>query len=232
MARSTFSFKRAVGIAACAAVALLAVLAVSLAVERQHQRRAQEVAAFYKVGLERCDAGMIPLDQGAPAVPPGDIGIDIYPAFSPSQFVRLSTTSVQGFEGGIGPSPAPPPPPPGVSTRSRPVPLPPAKAHTPAPIPLDPAFGKRLTRVLANEIEHADADRRMGLDGVGFFLRHGQSCAYAWSPPDDIRQGRIIRLVEDLYEASRSRRSDAATISAKLDKALGALEAEARAIEE
>lgn len=160
---------------------------------------------------------------------PGEIGVDIFPAFDPPEGFRLSSTALSGYSGITGVSyPPPPPPPPGVKA----VPGSPTdttlRFKQRPPVALDQEVADRVHRVLKTEIVEADAERNLGLDGIGYVLRHDDKCATTWSPEPGTRAHKIVGLVHALNELSTKKSDEIGVLQEEVIRLTNELDADRR----
>ena len=219
------------------ALVLCAVVVVPVVLERWDDRRARlgairaEKQALYRARLEPCSGGVdsIGIEELAPR--PGEIGVDIFPAFAAPEGFRLSHASLSGHAGAsaAGYLPPPPPPPERAEVNQATEPLAPSYKTFP-PVVLPQALGTRALETLKAEIDHADAAGSMGLDGVTYILRYDDKCASAWSPAPGTRAHKIIGLVNALDSLSKEDASEAATLHADVSRWIAELESDTRGL--
>ena len=200
------------------AVVVTPVVSDHLAERRENLDRVRaEKEALYKARLQPCPEGTYHPGQEAIALRQGEIRVDIFPAFDPPEGFSLSSTALSGYSGMTGVSyPPPPPPPPGV------VAVPGSLTNTTPrfmqrpPVALDQEVADRALRILRMEIAEADAERYLGLDGVGYVLRHGDKCATTWSPEPDTRAYKIVELIHALNELSTKKSDDTGALQEEI----------------
>ena len=170
--------------------------------ERLDRIRAQKVV-LYKARLQPCPEGTYDPGRGAIVLRPGDIGVDIFPAFHPPEGFRLSSATLSGYSGMTGVSyPPPPPPPPGIAAMPRSPTETAPRFKQLSPVTLNQEVADRALEILKTEIDEADAERYLGLDGIGYVLRYDDKCAATWSPEPGTRAHKIVRLIDVLNELS------------------------------
>jgi len=78
------------------------------------------------------------------------------------------------------------------------------------------------------EIDEADAKRTMGLDGIGYVLRHDDKCAITWSPEPDTRAHKIVELIHALNDLSTERSDETGVLKAEVVRLTTELDADRR----
>jgi len=221
------------------ALVLCAVVVVPVVLERWDDRRERldairaEKQALYRTRLEPCPRGVDPVGIEELAPRPGEIGVDIFPAFTAAQGFRLSHASLSGHEGVYAGGYLPPPPPPPGSAEANPAIEPRTPTYNTFPsVVLASALGTRAVETLKVEIDQADAVHSLGLDGVTYILRYDDKCAFTWSPAPETRAYKIVRLVNALDSLSKADTGNAADLHAEISRWVAELEADTRELAE
>ena len=203
--------KRVLFMATPAVLLLGLLLAFPIVADKLDQREDRldkvrsEKLALYKARLVPCiddfyQPDVEPLPLGA-----NEVGVEILPSFSPPLGIRISERSMRSYTGEFGFNYPPPPPPSNGSAASR--------NHEPdarstlelsPTIQINPVLGKHIVLVLGREIENADADPALGLDGTTYIFRYRGKCATAWSPQAGTRAEKLVRLVEELTKMAQT----------------------------
>lgn len=223
--------KRILLMVAPLALILCAVVVVSVALERWEDRRERldaiqaERVALYRARLEPCPGQVDSTGIKELALRPGEIGVDIFPAFAAPEGFRLSHASLSGH---AGVSAAGYLPPPGRAEVNQAIePLAPTYKTFP-PVVLPQALGTRALETLKAEIDHADAAGSMGLDGITYILRYDDKCAFAWSPAPGTRAHKIVGLVDALDSLSKEDARNATALHGDVSRWIAELESDTR----
>ena len=219
------------------ALAIAVVVAVPVIADHLERRQEQldriraEKQTLYNARLQPCPKGIYQPGLEVIVVRPGEVAVDIFPAFHPSEGFKLSGTTLSGYSGVNGVSyPPPPPPPPGiVAVPDPPSDVPRFKQRT--PVALDQETAASVLRVLRTEIDEGDAERYVGLDGTGYVLRHGEKCAITWSPEPGTRAHKIVGLVHALNRLSTKESEKSGTPQTEVVQLISELDADRREIE-
>lgn len=228
--------KRILLMVAPLALILCAAVVVPVALERWEDRRERldsiqaERVALYRARLEPCPGRVDPTGITELALRPGEIGVDIFPAFAAPEGFRLSHVSLAGHLGVSAAGYLPPPPPPGSAEANLVVePLTPTYKTFP-PVVLPQALGTRALETLKAEIDHSDAAGSMGHDGITYILRYDDKCAFAWSPAPGTRAHKIVGLVNALDSLSKEDARNATALHADVSRWIAELESDTREI--
>ena len=223
--------KRILLMVAPLALILCAVVVVSVALERWEDRRERldaiqaERVALYRARLEPCPGQVDSTGIKELALRPGEIGVDIFPAFAAPEGFRLSHASLSGH---AGVSAAGYLPPPGRAEVNQAIePLAPTYKTFP-PVVLPQALGTHALETLKAEIDHADAAGSMGLDGITYILRYDDKCAFAWSPAPGTRAHKIVGLVDALDSLSKEDARNATALHGDVSRWIAELESDTR----
>ncbi|WP_440223828.1 hypothetical protein ACQQ2N_01115 [Dokdonella sp. MW10] len=186
-------------------------VAFSIVTDKLDQRKDRlnkvrsEKMALYKARLVPCKGDFYPPDVEPLPLGANEVGVEIIPSFSTSIGIRISETSMRSYTGELGFNYPPPPPPPNGSSaypnreqEARPT------FELSQPLPINTELGKHIVLVLGSEIEIADADPALGLDGTTYIFRYRGKCATAWSPQPGTRAEKLVRLVEELAQMSQT----------------------------
>lgn len=231
--------KRIVLMVAPVALVLCAVVAVPVVLDRWEDRRERldairaEKEALYQARLEPCDREFPPTSIKALTPKPGEVVVDVFPSFEPSEGFILSGDMLSGYQGisSIHFPPPPPPPPPGSGLEDLVERTTPEFTMSP-PVYLPQPLGARLLATLKTEIDHADADPYRGFDGITYILRYDDRCALAWLPREATRAYKIVRLVNALNSLSKEDPGEATPLHAEISRWVTELEADTRELAE
>ena len=220
-------------------LALVIAVVVAVPVLADHRERRQEQLdrilaekqTLYSARLQPCPEGIHQPGLEAIVVRPGEVGVDVFAAFHPPEGFKLSVTTLSGYSGVNGVSyPPPPPPPPGIlAVRDSPLDVPRFRKRT--PVALDQETAANALRVLRTEIDEADAERYLGLDDIGYVLRHGEKCATTWSPEPGTRAHKIVGLVHALSQLSSESSGKSQALQMEVVELISELDADRREIE-
>ena len=227
--------KRILLMVAPLALILCAAVVVPAALERWEDRRERldaiqaERVALYRARLEPCPGQVDSTGIKELALWPGEVGVDVFPAFAAPEGFRLSHASLSGHAGvsAAGYLPPPPPPPGRAEVNQAIKPLAPTYKTFP-PVVLPQALGTHALETLKAEIDHADAAGSMGLDGITYILRYDDKCAFAWSPAPGTRAYKIVGLVNALDSLSKEDARKATALHADVSRWIAELESDTR----
>ena len=212
------------------ALAILVATPIVMSVLQGQRERANatrlEKLKFYNARLEPC---LLSVDLPAVGTSPqrqSDVAIDVFPSFSMPYGLRISEGIIRSYSGDPGFGYPQPPPPPGVAELSDQAEDVGSTLDLSSPAHIRPELGKHIMRILSTEIDHADADRRVGVDGASYIFRYENKCATTWSPEDGTRADKLVRLAEGLMELSQSSTEGAASMQAKIEILLIELESD------
>lgn len=220
--------------------ALVIAVVVTMPVVADHLEKRQEQLdriradkqTLYDARLQPCPEGIYQPGLEAIVVRSGDVAVDIFPAFHPPEGFKLSGTTLSGYDGVNGVSyPPPPPPPPGIVVAPNPPSDVPRFKLRP-PVVLDQETAGNVLRVLKTEIDEADAERYVGMDGTGYVLRHGDKCATAWSPEPGTRAHKIVGLVHVLNQLSTEKSEKIGGLQAEIAQLTSSLDADRRELQD
>lgn len=214
---------------------LCAVVVVPIVLERWDDRRERlaavraEKEALYRVRLVPCNPPFQPTGIEELALRPGEVAVEVFPAFGTPRGFKVSREVLVGYVGAAGVQFLPPPPPPPADSgledqadRS----VPEYTRFTPVVMPQP--LGVDVLEMLKTEIDHADAEPLIGLDGITYVLRHGDRCAMAWSPSAGTRADKIVDLIDALGRLGKGDASQAVALRAEIANRLAQLEADTR----
>lgn len=208
--------KRVVLLVTPVAAVLGAVVIAPVVLERWEDRRERldlirsEKEALYRARLEPCKPALLETDIKELALRPDEVAVDIFPAFAAPEGFRLSRRLLSGYAGAAGVRyPPPPPPPPGVAELHEPVARATPEYRLFPSVEIPQPLATRVLEALKAEIDLADAEPSMGLDGVTYVLRYDTKCAMAWSPAPETRAHKIVSLIDALDRLSKGDASQA-----------------------
>ena len=223
--------KRILLMVAPLALILCAAVVVPAALERWEDRRERldaiqaERVALYRARLEPCPGQVDSTGIKELALRPGEVGVDVFPAFAAPEGFRLSHASLSGH---AGVSAAGYLPPPGRAEVNQAIEPPAPTYKTFPPVVLPQALGTRALETLKAEIDHADAAGSMGLDGITYILRYDDKCAFAWSPAPGTRAYKIVGLAHALDSLSKDDARNATALHGDVSRWIAELESDTR----
>ncbi|MBM7128919.1 hypothetical protein [Dyella mobilis] len=177
-------------------------------------RDAQRAMAKYAKGLTPCTYFTGDLDGWLQKYLSGrpDVSIDVEPSFSPQYAIRLVGQDLYYFEFDSPLYDASGSPPPKFNPPSKPI-----IYHS----RFSSEIARQLSRVMRDDIDHAQATLGDGYDGTNYYLRMQKSCAMTWSPSQGTQAGDFVELSELLAQHAKAR--DATEIATNEQKILAIL---------
>jgi hypothetical protein len=237
--KAGFNLRRILLMVTPMAILLVAIVITPMVLERSEDRREQlhliqsEREKLYRARLEPCNPVLLQTDIKELALRPGEVAVDIFPAFAAPEGFRLSRRSVSGYRGAAGVRyPPPPPPPPGIAEVREPDTDATPEYMLLTAVALPQPLGTRVVEAIKAEIDLADAEPAMGLDGVTYVLRYGAKCAMTWSPQPDTRAHKIVDLVDALDRLSKEDARQVESLHADITMSLAQLESDTRELAE